>query len=172
MIKVKKQLQSHIKLRIEVHLVMRKMAIRKYQSEDFDQLAKVMDEGRKQELQTEGLAEAFVALKDAPYLNYFLSCDIYIAEVDKRIVGFIGLRKSRLEFIYVMPGMQGQGIGTALMEKALTKLPRPVKLAVFSENEKAKRLYEKFGFKVIETRTEKWSDNVPVFFSEDTMELM
>ncbi|RVU71606.1 N-acetyltransferase [Lactobacillus xujianguonis] len=148
-----------------------KVTIRRYQSTDFEQLAQVMDQGRLQELKAEGLEEVFIALKDAPYLKYFLSCDIYVAEKDEQVVGFVGLGRRRLDFLYVLPGMQGKGTGSALMKTALAKLPRPVRLDVFTDNERAKNLYQKFGFKVIETRTEKWSDEFPVVFSEDTMEL-
>ncbi len=171
MIKLKKQSNSYIKLMREVRFVLTEVMIRKYRTEDFDELAKVMDEGRMQELEAEGLEQVFVSLKDAPYLKYFLSCDIYVAEKDEQVVGFIGLGRRRLDFLYVLPGMQGKGIGSALMKTALTKLPRPVRLAVFTNNEQAKNLYKKFGFKVTETRTEKWSDEFPVVFSEDTMEL-
>ncbi len=39
----------------EVHLVLTEVMIRKYKAEDFDELAKVMDEGRMQELEAEGM---------------------------------------------------------------------------------------------------------------------
>ena len=77
----------------------------------------------------------------------------------------------KIEFIYVDPDKQGRGIATMLMEKALNKLKRPIKLEVFTNNKQAKSLYKKFGFKTIKTVTEKWSDEYPVLFSEDTMEL-
>ncbi|MFJ6933890.1 MAG: GNAT family N-acetyltransferase [Lactobacillus gallinarum] len=155
----------------EVRLILTEVMIRKYKAEDFDELAKVMDEGRMQELEAEGMEQVFISLKDAPYLKYFLSCDIYVAEKDEQVVGFVGLGRRRLDFLYVLPGMQGKGIGSVLMKTALAKLPRPVRLSVFADNERAKNLYQKFGFKVTETRTEKWSDEFPIVFSEDTMEL-
>lgn len=36
-------------------------------------------------------------------------------------------------------------------------------------NYRAKTLYKKFGFTVMKTVTEKWSEEIPVNFSEDTM---
>ncbi len=171
MIELKKQSISYNKLMKEVHLVLTEVMIRKYRTEDFDELVKVMDKGRMQELKTAGMEQVFVSLKDAPYLKYFLSCDIYVAEKDEQVVGFVGLGRRRLDFLYVLPGMQAKGVGSALMKTALAKLPRPVRLVVFTDNERAKNLYQKFGFKVTETRTEKWSDEFPVVFSEDTMEL-
>lgn len=145
--------------------------VRAYQKENFDQVCYVMDEGRKQELASENLLETFVPLKDAPYLKYFLSCTIKVAVDDQKIVGFVGYARHRLEFIYVDPNYQGQGIGTKLMQVALEDLNKPVTLSVFTNNLTAKNLYKKFGFKVVETVTEKWSQEVPQVFSEDTMEL-
>ncbi|KAA8788217.1 N-acetyltransferase, partial [Lactobacillus crispatus] len=48
---------------------------------------------------------------------------------------------------------------------------KPIKFEVFSYNFVAKSLYKKFGFKVIKTVVEKWSNEYPVDFSQDSMEL-
>ena len=112
-----------------------------------------------------------MAFRDAPYLDYLMSCKIFLAFEDVKLVGFIGFKPGKIEFIYVDPDKQGRGIATMLMEKALNKLKRPIKLEVFTNNKQAKSLYKKFGFKTIKTVTEKWSDEYPVLFSEDTMEL-
>ena len=53
--------------------------IRRYQNSDFKQLCYVMDRARKQELKTASMEQAFVQLRDAPYLGYLLECDIYVA---------------------------------------------------------------------------------------------
>lgn len=53
----------------------------------------------------------------------------------------------------------------------LLDLNRPVQLDVFTHNLKAKRLYQKFGFQVIDSVTEKWSDAYPMDFSQDKMKL-
>lgn len=147
------------------------MKIKAYEKQYFDQLGMVMDKARMQELKSENLEEVFVAFRDAPYLDYLMSCKIFLAFEDVKLVGFIGFKPGKIEFIYVDPDKQGRGIATMLMEKALNKLKRPIKLEVFTNNKQAKSLYKKFGFKTIKTVTEKWSDEYPVLFSEDTMEL-
>lgn len=147
------------------------MKIKAYEKQYFDQLGMVMDKARMQELKSENLEQVFVALRDAPYLDYLMSCKIFLAFEDEKLVGFIGFKPGKIEFIYVDPDKQGRGIATMLMEKALNKLKRPIKLEVFTNNKQAKSLYKKFGFKTIKTVTEKWSDEYPVLFSEDTMEL-
>ena len=147
------------------------MKIKVYEKQYFDQLGMVMDKARMQELKSKNLEQVFVAFRDAPYLDYLMSCKIFLAFEDVKLVGFIGFKPGKIEFIYVDPDKQGRGIATMLMEKALNKLKRPIKLEVFTNNKQAKSLYKKFGFKTIKTVTEKWSDEYPVLFSEDTMEL-
>lgn len=147
------------------------MKIKAYEKQYFDQLGMVMDKARMQELKSENLEQVFVAFRDAPYLDYLMSCKIFLAFEDVKLVGFIGFKPGKIEFIYVDPDKQGRGIATMLMEKALNELKRPIKLEVFTNNKQAKSLYKKFGFKTIKTVTEKWSDEYPVLFSEDTMEL-
>lgn len=147
------------------------MKIKAYEKQYFDQLGMVMDKARMQELKSENLEQVFVAFRDAPYLDYLMSCKIFLAFEDVKLVGFIGFKPGKIEFIYVDPDKQGRGIATMLMEKALNKLKRPIKLEVFTNNKQAKSLYKKFGFKTIKTVTEKWSDEYPILFSEDTMEL-
>ncbi|QTQ40759.1 GNAT family N-acetyltransferase [Lactobacillus taiwanensis] len=130
-----------------------------------------MDRARRQELKSENLEEVFLPLKDAPYLDCFLSCKIYLAFEDDVLAGFVGFRPGDLSFVYVDPSRQGKGIATTLIQKALDELERPIRLDVFTNNKRAKALYEKFGFKTVKTVTEKWSDKFPVIFSQDTMEL-
>lgn len=117
------------------------------------------------------MEEVFLPLRDAPYLDYFLSCKIYVAFENGVLAGFIGFRPGSLNFIYVDPTHQNKGIATELIKKALVELERPVRLEVFTNNERAKALYRKFGFERANTITEKWSDEFPVVFSQDTMEL-
>ena len=79
-----------------------------------------------QELEAENLEPVFVAFRDAPYLDYLLSCKIYVALEDEKLMGFIGFKPGKIEFIYVDPNAQGRGIATKLMEKTLDELKRPV----------------------------------------------
>lgn len=147
------------------------MKIKPYNEQYFDQLCTVMDKARMQELKSENLEQVFMSLRDAPYLDYLLSCRIYIALENDNLMGFVGFKPGRLEFIYVDPAKQGKGVATELMKKALAELMQPVKLDVFTNNRQAKSLYKKFGFKTTKTITENWSEEYPVIFSQDTMEL-
>ena len=100
-----------------------------------------------------------------------LNCKIYVAINEENLIGVVGLRPHALACIYVDSDFQKQGMGTKLMKTALLYLDKPIKLEVFSDKFVAKSLYKKFGFKVIKTVVEKWSNEYPVDFSQDSMEL-
>lgn len=78
---------------------------------------------------------------------------VWLAETDGTIHGFMALEHSCLDRLYVLPGMQGLGIGRALLEKAKTLRPEGLELWVFQENAQARRFYERNGF-VLERLTD------------------
>ena len=83
-----------------------------------------------------------------------------VALVDGRVIGslsltpyFGGLKKAKHVVglgMLILDGYRGLGIGTALMEEALFWAMKrglmKISLSVFSNNEAAIRLYQKFGF--------------------------
>ena len=83
-----------------------------------------------------------------------------VACVDNEIVGQIGLHTFPMRFrkrhigqigMAVRDDWQGRGVGTALMQAALDLADRwlnltRLELEVFTDNEPALRLYQKFGF--------------------------
>ncbi len=83
-----------------------------------------------------------------------------VAEVDGRVVGNIEItrRKHRLAHVAqlgmaVHDDYQDRGIGTALMEAALDLADnwlnvKRVELDVYTDNDRAVHLYEKFGFEI------------------------
>ena len=82
-----------------------------------------------------------------------------VAEVDGRIVGYIEFRNGGLRriahsgsfSIYLDSEHRGIGIGSMLLERLMewaraNPIIEKVTLAVFSTNDRAQRLYRKFGF--------------------------
>jgi len=87
--------------------------------------------------------------------------DWEVAEIEGRIVGFSEIgpasmphpdcrpEHAELKRLYIGSEAQGMGIGTRLLESALTRMdqrPGPQWLSVWSENHKAQRLYRHYGF--------------------------
>jgi ribosomal protein S18 acetylase RimI-like enzyme len=79
---------------------------------------------------------------------------VTVAEVDGAVVGVVAVCRregsSWIEQLYIQPEFCGRGIGTSLLKDALLSLRRPVCLYTFQENWRARRFYERFGFRPIE----------------------
>jgi len=69
---------------------------------------------------------------------------------DGAVIGYAALSGAWLEGLYVAPGHQGQGVGTALLELAMARRPRGFALWVFASNEGARRLYRRHGLVELE----------------------
>lgn len=90
--------------------------------------------------------------EDRPILGrlFFDRYEIWVAEEDGRVVGYVALGEARVEHIYVAPPDQGRGVGTALLDHAKSLRPGGLDLWVFQQNEGARRLYEREGFRLVE----------------------
>ncbi|MGN6144186.1 MAG: GNAT family N-acetyltransferase [Mesorhizobium sp.] len=63
------------------------------------------------------------------------------------VVGFLALkpRLHVLDQLFVLPSAQGQGIGTALLDRAKREMPGGFRLRTAAINEKARRFYVRSG---------------------------
>jgi putative acetyltransferase len=81
--------------------------------------------------------------------------EIWLAEEDGRLAGFLAIRRSRqdgwevLEKLYVDPEAQNRRVGTALLDQAKALRPDGFVLWVFQKNEGARRFYERHGFRLV-----------------------
>jgi GNAT superfamily N-acetyltransferase len=87
---------------------------------------------------TEDIAYSVAAAKYAQ--------SVEVAEVDGHIVGFSLVHEGVLESLYVLPVMQGQGIGSELLVRAKAANPGGLSLWVFEKNSRARELYGRHGF--------------------------
>jgi GNAT superfamily N-acetyltransferase len=76
--------------------------------------------------------------------------DVWVAEEDGRVVGFIALDGDLGTFFYVEPEAHGRGIGSALFEEARNARPAGFSFWVFQANDRARRFYEKRGCAAVE----------------------
>jgi GNAT superfamily N-acetyltransferase len=75
--------------------------------------------------------------------------EVWVAAEDG-IAGFAGVSPGWLDHLYVDPGLQDRGIGTALLTHAKSLQPDGLQLWVFQKNEGARRFYERHGFRLVE----------------------
>ncbi|HCG8138196.1 TPA: N-acetyltransferase [Vibrio parahaemolyticus] len=79
---------------------------------------------------------------------YIPASEVYIFEVDSKVVGFYALYENNLAAIFVSPAFQGKGIGKQLLSHA--KAQRAVLgLSVYKENQASYQFYLSQGFTVV-----------------------
>lgn len=74
---------------------------------------------------------------------------VWVAEQDGQVVGYIGYREGWIQHLFVHPSMQGRGIGPLLLAKAMASGGQ-VELWTFQQNTRARRFYEARGFRPVE----------------------
>ncbi len=78
----------------------------------------------------------------------FAACDVWGAEIDGKLVGFIAFRAGWIDQLYVAPDAQGRGLGNALLKFAQGAQSQ-LRLWTFQKNVVARRFYEAGGFHAI-----------------------
>lgn len=76
--------------------------------------------------------------------------DVWVAESVQGLAGFMVLTPTWLDALYVGPGQQGRGIGTALLELAKTQRPAGFGMWVFASNVPARGFYQRHGLLELE----------------------
>lgn len=74
---------------------------------------------------------------------------VWVAELDGQVVGYAAVDGSELNDLYVRPGMQGKGVGSALLAKVMELSPGALSLWTFQRNAHARRFYEQRGFEAV-----------------------
>ncbi|WP_299958794.1 GNAT family N-acetyltransferase [uncultured Modestobacter sp.] len=130
--------------------------IREYRSADWDAIARVHDAARLQELGWSVGVEAFLTLQQTAEDEGLFDDQLWVAELDGAVVGFLAFADGELTWMYVHPSHQGRGVGTALIGQLFAHAEAAgvdrVELTVLDGNP-ARRLYERSGFTLVETKT-------------------
>src|SRR3954447_2640973 len=75
--------------------------------------------------------------------------EVWVAEADGRVVGVTSLEDDMVQQLYILPGYQGLGIGSALLALAKSRRPDGLRLYAFQRNTRARTFYEHRGFVAI-----------------------
>lgn len=76
-------------------------------------------------------------------------CDVWVALRQEAVVGLIAISGSKVEQLFVEPRVQGEGIGSALLEQAKTLSPDGLTLFTHQRNERARAFYAARGFRAV-----------------------
>lgn len=77
---------------------------------------------------------------------------IWVAEEADRIQGFVAawLPDNFIHHLYIRPEIQGQGIGSELLDLCLAQIGRPARLKCVTENHRALAFYRARGWQTID----------------------
>ena len=129
---------------------MKRIRIREAAASDADAIAEVHTASRRDampylpELHTDADTRSWVA-------NVMLPAQqVWVAEIDGRVVAYAAVDPPWLEHLYVLPDAQGAGIGSALLANAREASPDLLVLWTFQRNAAARAFYERRGFVAVE----------------------
>jgi putative acetyltransferase len=116
---------------------------------DLAGLVRVFREARQERLRF--LLDLHDANEDREFFSNTLlrQNEVWVADVDERIVGFIAFAEGWVNQLYVACEFQRRGIGSALLEIPKQTSPS-LQLWVFEINLPAIRFYERHGFLIVE----------------------
>ncbi|WP_145031592.1 GNAT family N-acetyltransferase [Caulifigura coniformis] len=129
------------------------MKIRPYEPSDWRRLCEIHDPARRDELRAFGQPEAFVPLEQAAGNEGLFDSDLFVAEIDGGVEGFVGLKSDEVTWLYVSPARYREGIGRALLRHAIAASGPETRIEVLEGNAAALALYLSEGF-VIRERAE------------------
>lgn len=79
--------------------------------------------------------------------KYLPMSDVYLAVIGKVVLGFIALVNNNLAAVFVEPTMQGEGIGSLLLDYSKS-IQNVLWLKVYEKNNGAIQFYKNKGFKI------------------------
>ena len=126
------------------------MSIREYIDDDFPRLSAIYANSKLDELINEDSGFTLVPLEeDDKRLSILMASDIYVYD-DQGIIGYGAHDGSEITALFVHPEHRGRGVGRALLEYLLSKIPEQAYLYVARSNELAIGIYQEFGFEIVE----------------------
>lgn len=141
--------------------------IREYQSEDKNQVMALFrlntpdcfSENEEQDLDL--------------YLDKYIE-DYYVLNIDNQLVGCGGINYEEEGEIAIIswdifhPEFHGKGLGTKLLKYRIDKILRnkEIKSVMVRTSQVVYKFYQKFGFKLIETKKDFWAEGFDLFKME------
>lgn len=88
-------------------------------------------------------------------------CQVSVVEQDGAVAGYLALRGSYLDRLYIDPPYQGQGLGSLLLAHARRCSPGGLELHTHQQNVAACAFYERHGFVAVRYGTSPPPENAP-----------
>ncbi len=125
------------------------LSIREYVHQlDWDNICKIHDKARILELEESAPKEAFIPLIECYKEEKLFDSIIFVAEQNNETVGFVAFCNQEITWLYIDPKFFSKGYGKQLINFALRKVVKPVRVTVLTNNVRAISLYKGLGFTV------------------------
>lgn len=97
------------------------------------------------------IEQAHTAAEDFAYFSGTICqrCEVWVALRGAQMVGLMALEAGHVDQLYVEPGDQGSGVGSALLAHAKQLHPRGLSLFTLQRNARARAFYEARGFRAV-----------------------
>lgn len=128
------------------------MSIRTYVDSDLPSIFDIYRHSKLDELTFEDKVFRLLPLEeDEVRLRELMESDIYLYHEEDCILGYGAIYGNEVRALLVRPEFRGRGVGKSLLEFLLTLIQGQPCLYVARSNQPAKRLYQFYGFSVIDT---------------------
>ena len=130
------------------------MSIRPFCEQDFPQIETIYALSKLDELRFEPVRFQLLPLREDPKRFAALKeSDIFVFEHPddaSKIMAFAAVCQSEIRNLFVHPLFRGNGIGKTLLTFLLQRIPGPASLNVAKNNVPAIKLYQRFGFNIVD----------------------
>ena len=124
------------------------VAIRPYTTDDFDAVTSLWRETRELAFPDFQREKGHTFEEDCNYFQNVILAnnDVWVAESDGRVAGFIAIAGDFVDQLYIHPDFQRHGIGKLLLDHAKSLSPEHIWLYTLQINANGRAFYEKNGF--------------------------
>ncbi len=140
-----------------------KIAIRPYRAADFDAVTVLWRRSREEAFPDFQRTKGHTFEEDCAYFRDVIlpNNQVWVAEEDGRLAGFMAMHADFIDQLYVDPDIQRRGIGTAFLDHARQLSPSTLHLFTFQSNANGRAFYEKNGFRAVKFGVSPPPENEP-----------
>jgi ribosomal protein S18 acetylase RimI-like enzyme len=125
------------------------MKLRRFDKEDWNKIKNIYNLSKPDEMRGSVDLRALIPIEqDEKGLVLFNESQILVVEENRTILGFGGHKGNYISWLFIHPSHRRRGVAHMILDHILNSLSGNIKLNVGKNNEAAKSLYFKFGFKV------------------------
>lgn len=139
------------------------ISVRPYRPSDLTEAVSTWRASKRAAFPYVEVIQLYTLENDTDYFRDVIAaeCEVWLAVDGDQIAGLLALRDNLIDQLFVRPGTQRQGIGSALLAKARERFPDGLRAYTFQKNSPARAFFEKHGFEIVRTGLSPPPENEP-----------